>query len=191
MGKLFEERFLTDRRWESGKECLNMKDINQPPNDYSENMENWINDLTTFISDFPKEWEEILREYEKQVKSREIYNSNLAYFRDDEGYLRMVDERGIYLTIRIQGNDKVETLKMVADTILQKWKWGFKEYIAYTHFDREERVKCLNMIKVEVARCSGIEKDFIHVSCESDYGESSFQKVDLYIDLLNRTYAIL
>lgn len=192
MENTFEERFLTDKRWELGRECLNMEDVNRPPGNYGGDIEEWINELTTFISLFPKWWEEIRGEYMERVKRKgKACNTMLAYYRDEEGYLRPRDEKDIYLRIRIEHIEKIAFLKMIADIILQNWGWGFNEYRTYTLLDRDGRTNYLCSVKAKIARCIGIKRTLVQLCYEVDYEKSSFEAKDLYIDLLNGTYIIL
>ena len=99
--KLIEERFFTINRWETGRECLSLQNINDLPPEYSGTIRTWLMELTTFIYLYENEWTEIYKEYQDIVNKRSIQGDHiLHYFRDDEGYLRKCGERDIFLKIR-------------------------------------------------------------------------------------------
>ena len=186
-----EDRFFSDKRWQQGKECLNIENINHPPMGYSGDKEKWVNELTTFIYIYPKEWEGILREYTTLLfrTSSRTPDIELLYFRDDEGYLRKKDESDIYLRVCISGFKGVESLTPIATHVLNKW--GFREYEKYCKLDNAERKEYLHQVKKEVEQLVNIDENRVIVTYEHDYEKSSFQQVDLYLDLLNNSYVIL
>ena len=94
---LIEERFFTTNRWVTGRECLNLQNINALPPEYSGTLKTWLMELTTFIYLYEKEWTEIYKEYQDIVHKRCIQGDHiLHYFRDDEGYLRKCGEQEVY-----------------------------------------------------------------------------------------------
>ena len=104
---LIEERFFTINRWDQGRECLNLQNINDLPPEYPGTPKSWLMELTTFIYLYENEWTEIYKEYQDIVHKRSIQGDHiLHYFRDDEGYLRKCGERDIFLKITINGNSQ-------------------------------------------------------------------------------------
>ena len=49
MSKNFEQRLYEGDYWEKDNECLNLYDINKPPNFFEGTKKEWIDELTTFI----------------------------------------------------------------------------------------------------------------------------------------------
>lgn len=190
MDERLEDRFLSDKRWEKKKECLNMMDMNLPPSYYKENEEGWINDLTTFISLHPKEWKGILEEYEEQCTRRGIKNyKELMYYRDDEGYLRKCGERDIYLRIHFAEIQEPSHLIKMAKAVIERW--GFSEYENYCFLSKEGRREYLYSLKKEIVELVKLPSKQIIVSYQQDYENSSFQNRDIYLDQLNHTFTIL
>lgn len=64
---LIEERFFTTNRWVTGRECLNLQNINDLPQEYSGTLKSWLIELTTFIYLYENEWIEIYKEYQDIV----------------------------------------------------------------------------------------------------------------------------
>ena len=56
MSKNFEQRLFEGGHWEKGNECLNLQDINKPPDFYEGTEKEWIDELTTYIFLYPKDW---------------------------------------------------------------------------------------------------------------------------------------
>ena len=54
MSKNFEQRLYEGNYWEKGKECLNLHDINKPPDFYEGTEKEWIDELTTYLFLYPK-----------------------------------------------------------------------------------------------------------------------------------------
>lgn len=186
--EVIEDRFFVEERWQPGKECLNMQDINMPPSGYSNNKENWLKDLTTYIYLYPKEWKQISEEY-IAIQENEASISQLLYFRDDEGYLRKKDEDDIYLRIRICGDKEAVVLNAIAECVLDRWK--FKEYEEYCQLGNAERRGYIQQMQKEISKMMGIQENKVMVSYEVDYESSDFNGEDLYIDQLNQLYIIL
>lgn len=192
---LIEERFFTTNRWVTGRECLNLQNINDLPPKYSGTLKTWLMELTTFIYLYEKEWTEIYKEYRDIVHKRSIKGDHiLHYFRDDEGYLRKCEEQDIFLKITINGNSK-EIRKFIKEI-----NWGkiltFDEYLDYIELRDEERLIYLYKLNQKVnGAISKFDKEngtlTAEVSFASSPDESDFLYHDIFIDPLNETYFIL
>lgn len=192
---LIEERFFTINRWVTGRECLNLQNINDLPPEYSGTLKSWLMELTTFIYLYENEWAEIYKEYQDIVHKRSIQGDHiLHYFRDDEGYLRKCEERDIFLKITINGNSK-EIKKFIMEINWEKIL-TFDEYLDYIELGAEERLKYLYKLKRKV---NGAISNFdnkhgtltAEVSFVSSLNESDFLYHDIFVDPLNETYFIL
>lgn len=192
---LIEERFFTTNRWVTGRECLNLQNINALPPEYSGTLKTWLMELTTFIYLYEKEWTEIYKEYQDIVHKRCIQGDHiLHYFRDDEGYLRKCGEQDIFLKITINGNSK-EIRKFIKEI-----NWGkiltFDEYLDYIELRDEERLKYIYKLNQKVkGAISKFDKEngtlTAEVSFASSPDESDFLYHDIFIDPLNETCFIL
>lgn len=187
----FEEIFFSSTRWDSGRECLNLKDINEPPAAFLDGKETWIKELTTFITLYPKEWSYILTEYNALLAQRMIEGNNkLVYFRDEEGYLRRIEEKDIYLRIHFEIAQDIDYLNEIGEQIMHRW--GFKAYEEYCNHDlpgRDSYIKQLQNNLLDMLNFRYAYK--ISVSYENDFEESNFLKKDLYIDQLNQCFIII
>ncbi|WP_418620942.1 hypothetical protein [Sellimonas intestinalis] len=183
-------------RWREGNECLNLKDINQPPCSYKGSCREWIEELTTFIYLYPKEWDKIYTEYIEIVKKQVTKNiSELAFFRDEEGYLRKVGEKDIFLCVRLEGN------KMEVDFLKTAIEWtkvfNFNNYMEYCNLDYQKRKGYVNNLKGKIEEeiknflQMQINNIVIRISFEEDVNGSTFTGNDIYIDALNNSYFIL
>ena len=72
-----------------------MHDINKPPDFYEGTEKEWIEGLTTDISLYPKEWENLYQQYLSLYKNE----STLQFYRNEEGYLRKFGVNEIYLKV--------------------------------------------------------------------------------------------
>jgi hypothetical protein len=61
-----------------------LHDINKPPDFYEGTEKEWIEGLTTDISLYPKEWENLYQQYLSLYENE----STLQFYRNEEGYLR-------------------------------------------------------------------------------------------------------
>lgn len=189
---MIEERFFDSNRWESGKECLNMEDINEPPTEYLNNKEHWINELTTFITLYPTEWRCILEEYRALTNKRstKVCNQELVYFRDDEGELRRKGEKDIYLRVYFKTSLNIKSLSEIGEQITNRW--GFVAYEEFCNLPLSYRSRYVHRLYNDIVQMLNIRNiDGIHVSYANDFDESDFQKRDLYIDQLNHSFIIL
>jgi len=192
-GYLIESHFFTAKRWEKGKECLNLEDINSPPKGFCKGQFEWIKELTTFIFLYPKEWNSIYLEYLMQMESRNIQgNANLEYFRDEEGCLRKLNEKDVFLRIRLTGQDK-EALKSIIRLIECQDVFPFRDYISYCTLPPVERKAYLEEFRYRLINQLGLDAEcfVVGVSFEEDYDNSEFKGSDIYYDVLNQEYVVL
>lgn len=194
--ELIEERFFTTIRWKEGRECLNLKDINEIPPSYANSAKEWLQELTTFIFLYPKEWKEIYEEYLYIVNHRNIIGQHiLYYYRDDEGYIRKIGEQDIFLKINVKGSSDI------AERFIKKMDWNklisFEEYIEYTELKGHKRKIFIGILEQRLQSFlslfnkkndSNLKADVCFV-CNPD--ESIFMKQEIFIDPLNDTYFIL
>lgn len=192
---LIEERFFTINRWDQGRECLNLQNINDLPPEYPGTPKSWLMELTTFIYLYENEWTEIYKEYQDIVHKRSIQGDHiLHYFRDDEGYLRKCGERDIFLKITINGNS--QGIKKFIMGMNWRNILTFEEYMEYIGLGEEERQKYLYKLNQKVnGVISNSDKKHgtltAEVSFASSPDESDFLYHDIFIDPLNETYFIL
>lgn len=192
---IIEERFFTINKWDQGRECLNLQNINDLPPEYSGTLKTWLMELTTFIYLYENEWIEIYKEYQNIVHKRSIQGDHiLHYFRDDEGYLRKCGEQDIFLKITINGNCQV------IKKFIMGMNWGniltFDEYLEYIGGGEEKRLKYLYKLNQKVnGAIDKFDKEHgtlnAEVSFVSSPDESRFIQQDIFIDPLNETYFIL
>lgn len=192
--ELMEERFFTTRRWKPGEECLNMKDINQSPTNFKGSFQEWIQELTTFIFLYPKEWKEIYEEYKLIAKTKK--KTELAFFRDEEGYLRKEGESDIFLKVHL-GETNRERINYLKESVNWAKLFSFEDYINYCALDRQKRKDYIYVLKGNIEKkiissIQGWEEDIqFNLSFESNMDNSDFTGRDIYIDALNDTYIIL
>lgn len=188
----FEDRFCDSKRWMKGNECLNMEDINLPPINFYGDKEKWINELTTYIYFYPKEWKMILEEYNTKIQqSGQGSITNLLYYRNDEGYLRKKYEEDIFLRITVKDCYGVESLSKIANLVFRLKEWGFYEYEYYCSLNRCKRNQYLDLLTRDISRQGNFKENNIKILYVSNYDESSFEKKDLFIDPLNHSFVIL
>ncbi len=194
--EIFEDRFFNKYRWRSGYECLNLRNIEEPPKWYSGNEIEWLQELTTFIYLYSLEWNEIYQEYVSIVQENAIRgNHTLHYYRDDEGYLRKYSEPDILLEISIMGEDTA------VRKLLKQVKWleilTIEEYLRYVQLNKQEREKYIQEISARVQRYLDTFNDSeecrldAQITFASSPDVSSFNGHDIFIDPLNETYFIL
>lgn len=210
--EIMEERFFTNKRWEKGNECLNLTDINQPPENYNKSTEIWINELTTFISLYPLEWQRIKQEYDSYISKmpdslQRLHD--LKFMRTDDGYLRLTGEKDVLLRIScFQELMKPYILRM-ADKIVTFRLLNFDTYTAYCQLQTEERKEHVHYLRQiftsYLVYKTGLEniqwqlkrsepqwlKYEIDIAFEEDYDSSVFKGIDTYIDILNYSYTNL
>lgn len=190
---IMEERFFTTKRWKPGGECLNMKDINQSPTNFKGSFQEWIQELTTFIFLYPEEWREIYEEYKLIAKTKK---KELAFFRDEEGYLRKEGESDTFLKVHLGGTNR-ESINYLKASFNWAKLFSFEDYISYCALDcrkRKDYIRVLkgNIEKKIISSLQGQGDDIqFNLSFESDMDNSDFTGRDIYIDALNDTYIIL
>lgn len=188
-----KQRFFNAQRWSPGKECLNMKNINEFPPGYEDTQKSWIQGLTTFIYLYPQEWNSIYSEYLNIVHTKKIQGiHHLRFYPDDEGYIRIHDEQDIFLCINLSGDP--ETIKHCILT--QKWEefFTFSEYLEYTELKKPERTIYLNKLRDRLQSIINLYKGNIEsftLTFFSSPDGSRFIQQDIFIDPLNETYFIL
>lgn len=82
MENSFERRLQKGNWWENGNECLNLHDINKPPQYYTGTDKEWIEEITTYIYLYPVEWQTIFEQYKSLSKK----GLALQFYRNEEGY---------------------------------------------------------------------------------------------------------
>lgn len=191
----FERRFLTTQRWTLGNECLNFQNIERPPRWYNDTAQEWVQELTTFIYLYPREWQTIYQEYLYIVQERSIQgNHNLRFYTDDEGYIKIYDEEDVLLKITLSGDtDRMKEF-------IRKESWEeiitFDEYMKYTEMQEPERLDYLYRLRerldLRLNAYTGIGNLKISaLEFVSSPDDSSFTGHDIFIDPLNDTYFIL
>lgn len=196
MMEILEDRFFNKYRWKSGYECLNLRNIEEPPEWYSENEIEWVQELTTFIYLYSQEWNKIYQEYINIVQKNGIQgNHTLHYYRDDEGYLRKHGEPDIFLEISIMGEDTS------VRKLLKQVKWlkilTIEEYLRYVQLNKQERERYITEIRERVQQYLDIFIDSEGCRLEAQItfitspDVSTFTGHDIFIDPLNETYFIL
>lgn len=194
--EILEDRFFNKYRWKSGYECLNLRNIEEPPEWYSENEIEWVQELTTFIYLYSQEWNKIYQEYINIVQKNGIQgNHTLHYYRDDEGYLRKHGEPDIFLEISIMGEDTS------VRKLLKQVKWlkilTIEEYLRYVQLNKQERERYITEIRERVQQYLDIFIDSEGCRLEAQItfitspDVSTFTGHDIFIDPLNETYFIL
>lgn len=189
--KTIEDWFLRPERWEQESPCLNTENINKPPQGYPQEKAEWLRDLLTFQSLYPKEWEAIYSEYLERCKGNGI-TSQLEYYITDEGEIRKRDEQDVYLVIEFPDDTGTEELLKMGEAILEKSVWGFARYEEYCTMNEVDRTVFLNdEVKTEIASLCNMSVDRITIRCAPDLSCSQFEKKELFIDGLNSLFVVL
>lgn len=176
------------------QECLNMKDINQSPTNFKGSFQEWIQELTTFIFLYPKEWKEIYEEYKLIAKTKN--KTELAFFRDEEGYLRKKGESDVFLKVHLEETNR-ERINHLKESLNWAKLFSFEDYMRYCALDRQKRKDYIHVLKGNIEKkiissIQGRKEDIqFNLSFESDMDNSDFTGRDIYIDALNDTYIIL
>lgn len=196
MIKNLEDRLFSMEHWKVGHECLNLRNIEEPPKWYLGNSIDWLQELTTFVSLYPKEWTTIYTEYLQIVKQRHIIGQHtLLFSRDDEGYMRKTGEQDIFLRIMLNGNvNDIRGFVSSSDWTQFLTSAGYLDYIKLTKPERKVYVNSLRQQLREKISGYNIEND-TNLTAVLDFitdpEKSRFEENDILIDPLNETYFIL
>ena len=186
MSKNFEQRLYEGNYWENGNECLNSHDINKPPDFYEGTEKEWIEELTTYISLYPKEWEILYQQYLSLYKNE----STLQFYRNEEGYLRKFGVNEIYLKVfgRIMplSYNELNHIGRLLSKRGEELYWSFLEYCSM-----DESGKDLWRERMETYIKKLVNKTDLSVLVTDTLDNSDFLGNELYFDLLNNYYIIL
>lgn len=182
----FAGRLRKDGWWEEGNECLNLYDINRPPKYYSGTMKEWIEELTTYIDLYPAVWQSVYEQYKALSKTKSV----LQFYRNDEGYLRIVGVDAVYL--KVAGEDEPlshEVLNHIGQGLSEHAEKLFYTFLEYARKDDQEQ-KCW-MERIEKNIQENLIRQDLTVTMAENLDESAFAGDELYFDLLNDLYIIL
>lgn len=182
----FAGRLRKDGWWEEGNECLNMYDINRPPKYYPGTMKEWIEELTTYIDLYPAVWQSVYEQYKALNKTKSV----LQFYRNDEGYLRIVGVDAVYL--KIAGEDEPlshEVLNRIGQRLSGRAEELFYTFLEYAGMDDQGK-KCW-MERIEKNIQENLTRQDLTVTMTETLDESAFAGDELYFDLLNDLYIIL
>jgi len=186
MNKNFEQRLYEGNYWEKGNECLNLHDINKPPKFYEGTEKEWINELTTYVFLYPKEWETIYQQYLSLCKQE----STLQFYRNEEGYLRKFGVNESYLKIfgRIMPipYDELSHIGWLLSERGEELYWSFLEYCSMS-----ESGKDLWREQIETDIKELADEMELSVLVTDTLDDSDFLGNELYFDLLNNYFVIL
>lgn len=186
MSKNFEQRLYEGNYWENGNECLNPHDINKPPDFYEGTEKEWIEELTTYISLYPKEWEILYQQYLSLYENE----STLQFYRNEEGYLRKFGVNEIYLKVfgRIMplSYNELNHIGRLLSKRGEELYWSFLEYCSM-----DESEKDLWRERMETYIKKLVNKTDLSVLVTDTLDNSGFLGNELYFDLLNNYYIIL
>lgn len=186
-----EKWFSRVDRWEEGKNCLDMADMNTPPSGYTQSKTDWIRELLTFQFLHPGEWKVIMQEYEAQ-QAGNYSVKQLDYYITDEGEIRRHNEQDVYLLIDMGDNADIALLERMGDTIIQTGIWNFERYEAYCNKERKDRQSYLEeQIKPKILALIDRTVQNVNIRCVGDLEESRFDGRELFIDALNDEFIIL
>ncbi|KAI4442327.1 hypothetical protein FMM80_22980 [Schaedlerella arabinosiphila] len=183
----FMDRLVKGRLWEKGNELLNLQNINQRPIYYLGTDKEWIEDITTFIFLNPLAWNEIYMEY-LQIASGNG-DSELKFYRNEEGYLRLTKTSQIYLKIAGQSEPLSYTiLNSIGQTLSEQGEELFYSYLKYIGMKaRDKRLWIAHM----TTRIETLIAKHVTITFTASLDESDFTRDELYFDLLNVSYIIL
>lgn len=188
--------FSDEDRWEYHRECLNIVNINKPPDWYRGNCKNWIEDITSYISIYPREWQALYKEYcyLVQTKYKEVNQSNeLEFERSEDGYLRKIGEDDIYLVLHLSIKKKAAV--RMAEKICSYPIMGYYSYLQYCSLSNEKKREYLNILSAlildRIIYEGGDMAMLQGVYFRSSYDDSDFWGDEIYIDVLNDTYCVL
>lgn len=182
----FRNRLREGGWWKSNNELLNMLDINERPSYYKGTVKEWIEEVTTFSYLYPKEWDEIFKQYQSITKRE----SPLQFFRNEEGYLRMTGVDVVYL--KITGEDEALSrivLNYIGERLSEHAEELFYDYLRCAGMDGGARKCWIESIEKTIReRMEGAD---LSITLSETLDESKFEGNELYFDLLNDLYMIL
>lgn len=193
--------FSEEGRWIYHRECLNIVNINKPPVWYKGNDKEWIEDITSYAIIYPVEWEVIYKEYcylvqtkYKEVnQNRELEFRELEFRRSEDGYLRKIGEKDIYLAIHLRIKKK-DAVKM-AEKICSYPIMGYYSYLQYCTFSNEKKLEYLNILFVlildRIIYGGGDKKMLQGIYFRSSYEDCEFEGNEIFVDVLGNTYCVL
>lgn len=186
MENSFERRLQKGNWWENGNECLNLHDINKPPQYYTGTDKEWIEEITTYIYLYPVEWQTIFEQYKSLSKK----GLALQFYRNEEGYLRRVGIDKVYLKVTAESKLlSKETLNNIGRTLLEHAEELFYSYLEYSNMDGRDNLHWSGSMKKKFQKI--IEEENLSVMLTDTVEEASFKGNELYYDLLNDLYIIL
>lgn len=186
MSKNFEQRLYEGGHWKKGNECLNLCDINKPPDFYEGTEKEWIDELTTYIFLYPKEWEILYQQYPASGGNEHP----LQFCRNEEGYLRKIGVNETYLKIfgrmMTLPYDELNHIGRLLSEQGEELYWSFLEYCS---MDESGKELWRERMETDIRKyLDGIE---VSVSVEDTLDDSRFSVNEIYFDLLNNYYIIL
>lgn len=182
----FIDRLKDGGWWRADNELLNMFDINERPSYYKGTAKEWIEEISTFVYLYPEEWNEIYRQY-RSMSKRE---SSLHFYRNEEGYLRMIGADAVYLKITGEGEPlSYERLDRIGRMLSEHAEKLFYTFLEYARKDDQEQ-KCW-MERIEKNIQENLTRQDLTVTMAENLDESAFAGDELYFDLLNDLYIIL
>ena len=186
MSKNFEQRLYEGNYWENGNECLNLHDINKPPDFYEGTEKEWIEELTTYISLYPKEWETLYQQYLSLYENE----STLQFYRNEEGYLRKFGVNEIYLKVfgRIMPLSYNE-LNHMGRLLTERGEELYWSFLEYGSMDESEKDLWRERMETYIKKL--VNKTDLSVLVTDTLDNSDFLGNELYFDLLNNYYIIL
>lgn len=184
---IFSNRFHEGEWWQKNNELLNLHDINQCPLYYNGTDKDWLEEITSFIFLNPHDWDAIYKEYLQMASGNG--NSDLRFYRNEEGYLRLTETREIYLKIAGETEPLSHTaLTSIGHILSEQGEELFYSYLEYIGMgDRDKRL-WIERMKDDIERY--IAKQ-ITVTFTDSLDKSNFKGDELYFDSLNDLYIIL
>lgn len=182
----FIDRLKDGVWWRADNELLNMFDINERPSYYKGTAKEWIEEISTFAYLYPGEWDEIYRQYQSMSKRE----SSLHFYRNEEGYLRMIGAGAVYLKITGEGEPlSYEILDRIGRMLSEHAEKLFYTFLEYARKDDQEQ-KCW-MERIEKNIQENLTRQDLTFTMAENLDESAFAGDELYFDLLNDLYIIL
>lgn len=183
----FRNRLREGGWWEADNELLNMLDINERPSYYKGSYKEWIEELTIHIFLNPHEWDTIYNEYLQIVSGNS--NTDLRFYRNEEGYLRLTETREIYLKIAGETEPISHTaLISIGHALSEQGEELFYSYLEYIGMGSRDKRLWIERMKEDIEKNTAEQ---ITVTFTDSLDESNFKGDELYFDPLNDLYIIL